>query len=148
MPSMMKDQLQKSFPAQAAHTDEKADWAVLYERIAAIALRKSASLIREEEEEEIFDRGARALRTLMGAAEIAARMKRQDEKEQDRDDGKKQPPSFNDEELRKIYRDVAAKVDRIEREQQTGGVQAADNCEGDRESAGAPATRNLGGERS
>ncbi len=147
MPSMMKNQLEKSFPAQASYTDEKADWAVLYERIAAIALRKSAMLIGEEDEEETFDRGARALRTLMGAAEIAARLKRQDEKEQDLDDGKKQPPSFNDEDLRKIYRDVAAKVDRIEREEQKSAAQARDDCESDRKSAGAPTTRNLGDER-
>ncbi|MEM9617540.1 MAG: hypothetical protein AAF936_06230 [Pseudomonadota bacterium] len=63
--------------------DQKS-WEALYERIRTLALKRSAVMIDEPEDEaDAFDRGARALRTLMSAAEVARRMKHQDLKEQE-----------------------------------------------------------------
>ena len=57
-------------------------WAALYARIQTVALRRADALAADAVDDEAsFDRAARAIRALVGAAEIARRMKREDEKE-------------------------------------------------------------------
>lgn len=131
----------QSINASAAKQTDGESWARLYERIRVIAHRKTAALIDGPEEDDgAFDRGARALRTLMSAAEIARRMKLQDEKDERPDDEDEKLPAFSDEDIRRLYRDVEARLDRIENETDADGQR--DGAEGD---AGA-AARGSGGE--
>ncbi|MEO1243210.1 MAG: hypothetical protein AAFX54_14970 [Pseudomonadota bacterium] len=96
--------------------DQKS-WEALYERIRTLALKRSAVMIDEPEDEaDAFDRGARALRTLMSAAEVARRMKHQDLKEQELHDAGETAPVVSDERIGEVYRSIADTVDRIERE--------------------------------
>ncbi len=69
-----------------------------------------------EDEADAFDRGARALRTLMSAAEVARRMKHHDLKEQELHDAGETAPVVSDERIGEVYRSIADTVDRIERE--------------------------------
>ncbi len=130
---MMKNCFDGPIAENPPHTDENQSWERLYERIRVIALRRTAVLMEEEAVDEAFDRGARALRTLMSAAEIARRMKTQDEKETDLHDGASKTPAYSDEDIRNIYRDITARVERIEREEE--------------EKADGPVTDGAGGDR-
>lgn len=97
-------------------TDQQS-WDALYERIRVLALKRSAAMVdAPEEEPDVFDRGARALRTLMGAAEVARRMKREDAKEQDLNEREKPAPIVSDKRIEDVYREIEAVVDRIEKE--------------------------------
>ncbi len=132
---MMKNCFDGPIAENPPHTDENMSWEPLYERIRVIALRRTSALMEEDVVDEAIDRGARSLRTLMGAAEIARRMKTQDEKETDLHDGAPKTPSYNDEDIRKIYRDIVARVERVEREEQEHaadqvGGSAGDDCAG------------------
>ncbi len=132
---MMKNCFDGPIAENPPHTDENQSWERLYERIRVIALRRTAALMEEDAVDEAFDRGARALRTLMSAAEIARRMKNQDEKETDLHDGASKTPAYSDEDIRNIYRDITARVERIEREEEENtadpvGDGAGDDCAG------------------
>ncbi|NOX84287.1 MAG: hypothetical protein GXP06_15135 [Alphaproteobacteria bacterium] len=136
---MMKNCFDGPIAENPPHTDENGSWERLYERIRVIALRRTAALMEEDAVDEAFDRGARALRTLMSAAEIARRMKNQDEKETDLHDGASKTPAYSDEDIRNIYRDITARVERIEREEEEKtadrlGDSAGDDCAGAGES--------------
>ena len=96
------------------HTDQNDTWDELYDRIRLIAMRRSETLLIETAAgSDETDRGARSLRALMGAAEIARRMKCEDEKEESLNDQAPQPPDYTDEDIRRIYEDVAARVERL-----------------------------------
>ncbi len=143
---MMKNCSNSPHAEKPPHTDKNMSWEPLYERIRVIALRRTSALMKEDAVDEAFDRGARSLRTLMSAAEIARRMKTQDEKETDLHDGAPKTPSYNDEDIRKIYRDIVARVDRIEREEQANAAEqvgggAEDDCAG----AGAAKAQGVDG---
>ncbi|MHA7871154.1 MAG: hypothetical protein ACX939_02270 [Hyphococcus sp.] len=100
---------------------DKRSWESLYERIRLLALRRSEAMVDAPEgEPDAFDRGARALRTLMGAAEVARRMKREDAREQESHDAGETAPVVSDERIRKVYREIEAAVERIEREDEDG----------------------------
>ena len=121
MASMMKNDLQNHLPAGAPDTDEKApagkSWTLLYDRIRTLALRKSFSMLEEGEgQPEEFDRGARALRTLMSAAEVSLRMKREEAKETERHDQGASIPLVTDERIAAEWRRINAVVDRLERD--------------------------------
>ena len=103
----------------AAHDDpssEEADWSRLYARIREIALARAAALAAQDAEaDDAFDRGARALRTLMGAADIARRMKDQDAKEKELN-ARQAPLAVSDNRIREIKAGVERQVERIARE--------------------------------
>jgi hypothetical protein len=143
---MMKNCFDGPIAENPPHTDENQSWERLYERIRVIALRRTAVLMEEDAIDEAFDRGARALRTLMSAAEIARRMKTQDEKETDLHDGASKTPAYNDEDIRNIYRDIVARVDRIEREEQANAAeQVGDGAKDDCAGAGAAKAQGVDG---
>ncbi len=148
MPPMMKNDPKNIPPEDNPDTDEKG-WSRLYEHIRLLAIRKSGAMIMDEEDgNEQFDRGARALRTLMGAAEVARRMKRQDEKDMSLHAGENPKIAVTDEEIRRIYRSVVAKVEHIEREMaaEPDGVEGGEA--GDRGAPGADPGKVLGDRRS
>lgn len=102
--------------ADNSPSPEEADWARLYARIREIALVRAAALAAQDAEAgDDFDRGARALRTLMSAADIARRMKDQDAKEKDLN-AQNAPPAVSDERIRDLKADIERKIERIERE--------------------------------
>ncbi len=127
---MMENQNQTRSETAAAENHPQADddaWQALYDRIRMLALRRSSALAADETlSEDAFDRGARALRTLMGAAEIARRIKQSDAKEKTAHEEDRKPPAFTDEEIEALYETVSAQVDRIER-QGDGRAQTARN---------------------
>ncbi len=131
----MNNTSENPLAAQTPHTDKQESWDQLYDDIRVIALKRSSALLGEDDADERFDRGARALRTLMGAAEIARRMKLQDEKERDLHDGEPKPPAYTDEEIRKLYRDVVARVERVAG-QEDGALHLRDGETGDSKRAG------------
>jgi hypothetical protein len=141
---MMKNCFDGPIAENPPHTDENQSWERLYQRIRVIALRRTAALMEEDAVDEAFDRGARALRTLMSAAEIARRMKTQDEKETDLHDGAPKTPSYSDEDIRNIYRDITARVERIEREEQQNAADPiGGGAEGDRAGAGTSKAKGV-----
>jgi hypothetical protein len=139
--------------APEAETRPQADqsvWGALYDRIGLIALRRSAPLIGEEAPgEAALDRGARALRALMGAAEIARRIKTAEEKDRSAHEQTGKPPAFTDEDLDELYERVSARVDRIEREAEEGDQKDRDHQRGaDAQIRPKSPGADLGGERS
>ena len=116
MAPVMKNKPDHIPPEKDPKADEKS-WDQLYERIRQLALRRSAVMIDEPQDEaDAFDRGARALRTLMSAAEVARRMKNQDAKKDNLNDGQERPPTVSDEKIRDVYRSIEGAVERIEHE--------------------------------
>ena len=91
------------------------DWQSLYARIRQLAHQRSLALLETEDEPEGFDRGARSLRTLMSAAEIARRMKFEEEKERNVHATAKDP-AISDDAIRRIKRRIDRQIARIERE--------------------------------
>ena len=80
MAPMMKNGLHIVAPG-TAFPEEETGWAGVYARLCALALARaaamtsSASLTGDADGEASFDRGARAIRALMSAAETARRLK-------------------------------------------------------------------------
>ncbi len=110
---MMNSDQQNISPVKTPNT-EKEDWAPLYGRIRKLALRRSAVMIDDPEDAiDDFDRGARALRTLMSAAEVARRMKTLDAKEDALHDGQERPPIISDAKIREVYNAITETVERI-----------------------------------
>ena len=90
-------------------------WAELYDRIQKIALIQSAIVLCDQGvSEQKIDRGARALRMLMSAAEIARKLKLEEQKEIDADDGKASPALLADDELARHYQSILRRVERCE----------------------------------
>lgn len=113
-------------PAKESCTDEES-WDALYARIRFLALQRSEAMARDAfEEEDAFDRGARSLRALMGAAEISRRMKCEDDKEKDLNDLRPDKP-VSDERIEKVYRTIERSVAEL----QNGKAQTADHCGSD-----------------
>jgi hypothetical protein len=117
---MMNTELQNDLPAETPNTDETApaekSWTLLYDRIRTLALRKSLSMLEEDETQgEEFDRGARALRTLMSAAEVSLRMKREEAKDTARHEPAREP-EVTDDAIRALKRKLERQIERIERE--------------------------------
>ena len=148
MPPMTKSDLDTPYTDYASLTDEQR-WKRLFDNIRKIALKKSDAMINAYfADEEDFDRDARILRTLMGAAEIAGRMRRHDEKERDLNDERPEPRAYTDEEIRDIYRKVAGYADSVERAARTGRRNAGANQPGDRENARTRGAQSLVDRRS
>lgn len=112
MRAMMTNQTQK----QSKPADD--DWQSLYARIRQLAYQRSVALLATEDEPDSFDRGARSLRTLMSAAEIARRMKFEEQKEQDAHDPA-QDTAISDDAIRRVKRRIDRQIARIEREDRT-----------------------------
>jgi hypothetical protein len=137
MAPVMRKHSEHTPPVQTPDTD-KQSWEQLYDRIRVLTLMRSAVMLDEPADEaEAFDRGARSLRTLMGAAEISRRMKQEDAKEQGLNDEKTRTPVTSDEGINEVYRAVEQSVERIERE--------AREAHGDRGGA-APVSSGTGGQ--
>jgi len=102
--------------------DEAPDWSALYARIRLLALSRTETMAAIAiDEVDSFDRGARALRTLMSAAEIARRMKAQDEKESDLHEAGK-VPVITDEKIRDIKTRLETQIARLEQEDQSAAL--------------------------
>ncbi len=113
LPMTNSDQKTPSADA-ASHTDERS-WRQLSENILTLAVRKSDRMIDDRSgDDDAFDRDARDLRLLMGSAEIAARMNRQHEKERRPNDEAPPPREHTEEELNDIFRNVVARIDRLD----------------------------------
>lgn len=92
-------------------------WQALKETIKALAVRKTGAMLHASDaDDEVFDRSARTLRTLMSAAEIARRMIAQEAKDQEFNDQAKEPPAITDDDIQKIYHDVQRKIEKIANE--------------------------------
>ena len=115
---MMKNQTSTAPETDRAETESE-DWNALSARIQKLAHRRSRSLLADHDD-DAFDRGARSLRTLMSAAEVAARMKRDEEKERETDDQTAGRHDFSEEDIEAAYRRVSETVDRLEREDAAG----------------------------
>ncbi len=114
LPVMTKKQIHNP-PEKDTGTDDQG-WGQLYDRIRQLSLRRSALMLAETiDEDDAFDRGARALRTLMGAAEISRRMKLQDAKEQSLDDEQETGPIVSDARIQEICQSVEQSIDRAEK---------------------------------
>ncbi len=78
--------MMKNLPSPTPETyradEEGEDWNALSARIQKLAHRRSRSLLADHDD-DAFDRGARSLRTLMSAAEVAGRMRREEAKERE-----------------------------------------------------------------
>ena len=124
MAPMMKNGLHIVAPQTAPPTEES--WSALYARIRALALGKAAAMaVQEVREEGEFDRGARALRMLMSAAEIARRLKDQDAEEKDAN-ARHAPPVVSDARIRALKTRLEDQINRLDQ----------DECE--REAGAAP----------
>jgi len=135
-------------PSERYAFDDVPDWSELYQRIHKLALRRSQSMLEELfANDEEFDRGARALRTLMGAADISRRIKQSEEKEQSAHEEDPQRPAFTDEEIRNIYQSVSTTVDRLEREGRGGAAKGAEASPDDGEAGERAGANGLGDER-
>ena len=105
------------FVEQTPRTDLPS-WEDLYERLRLLAVRRSTEMILDEfSTDDQFDRGARCLRTLMGAAEIARRIKTFEDKERSEHDERPNAPQVDEAELAKLYRKVVERVEHFEQEQ-------------------------------
>ncbi|WDI32161.1 hypothetical protein PUV54_03015 [Hyphococcus flavus] len=94
--------------------DASQSWDALHDRIRTLALRKSEAMLGAYAEEEEFDRSARSLRMLMSAAEVAGRMKREEEKEAKPHDQAPAKPAVTEERIAEVYREIERGVDRFE----------------------------------
>ncbi|WP_375205586.1 hypothetical protein [Hyphococcus sp.] len=145
--SMMKNQTSQT-PETVRTEEEDEDWNALSARIQKLAHRRSRSLLADHDE-DAFDRGARALRTLMSAAEVANRMKREEEKERETDDRRASGQGFTEADIEEAYRRVSDTVDRLA--QEDAGSRSGDAAHQDRSVAGSGAAgsgETVAGERS
>lgn len=118
MAPMMKNDLHIVPPQTAAHAEES--WSGLYARIRALALGKAAAMAgRDIHDEGEFDRGARALRMLMSAADIARRLKDQDAEEKDAN-ARHAPPAVSDARIRALKTRLEDQIARLEQDEREG----------------------------
>ncbi len=143
---MMKNKLHNA--PDTEHSPEMSEsWNALLERIGLLAHRRSKSLLAgDSEDDDAFDRGARSLRTLMSAAEVAQRMKREEAKDKDPDDASA-TAGITEAAIEAAYRKVSDTVDRLERdESQRGSADAADQDGNLADGGGGAGGDALGGE--
>lgn len=108
------------------------DWSGLYARIRTLALSKAAAMAGQDiQDDGEFDRGARALRTLMSAADIARRLKDQDATEKDLN-ARQAPPSVSDARIRDLKTRIEEQIHRIERDERAREEGAASEAGDDR----------------
>ncbi len=122
MPSMTEKRPQNPSPENTPDTDEQS-WDQLFDNIRVLALRRSEELLSEKDDSDVFDRGARSLRTLMSSAEVAQRMIRGEEKETETDEGS-QDPVISDEDIRRVKRKLERQISRIEKEDRVDSQRA------------------------
>ncbi|MAW80209.1 MAG: hypothetical protein CMI63_08215 [Parvularcula sp.] len=128
--------------------EEDRSWEALAARIQKLAFRRSRSLMAEAFDED-FDRGARSLRLLMGAAEISNRMKREEEKEQQSHDRRASGQGLTEADIEATYRKIFNTVERVEREDAgTGSGNAAQGDGADAPSGSGGGAKAVAGERS
>ena len=132
--SMMKNQTSQT-PDSLRAEEQMSDWSALSQRIQQLAHRRSETLLADHDD-DAFDRGARALRTLMSAAEVAHRMKREEAKERDTDDRRASGQGFTEADIEAAYRRVSETVDRLEREDAGSGGGDAAHEDGSLEASG------------
>lgn len=124
MASMMKNGLHIVAAQPAPSTEE--NWSDLYARIRTLALSKAAAMaVHDFDDDEEFDRGARALRTLMSAADIARRLKDHDAQEKDMH-ARQAPPAVSDERIRALKARIEEQIDRIEGEESAASEEGVD----------------------
>ncbi|MFC2954053.1 hypothetical protein ACFOOP_19105 [Marinicaulis aureus] len=114
---MMKNQIDITEAGASGAQDKTPDddsWDALAGRIQKLVMRRSRSLLTEYDD-DIFDRGARALRTLMSAAQISERMKKDEAKELETHDSAA-PPQITDDAIRGLKRKLERQIERIEEE--------------------------------
>ena len=109
---MMKNQPSPT-PENFRADEEGDDWNALSARIQQLAHRRSRTLLADHDD-DAFDRGARSLRTLMSAAEVAIRMRREEAKERETDDGRASGQGLTEQDSEDAYRliDAVSKPDR------------------------------------
>ena len=128
--------------------EEDRSWEALAARIQKLAHRRSRSLLADHDE-DAFDRGARALRTLMSAAEVANRMKREEEKERETDDRRASGQGLTEADIEAAYRKIFNTVERVECEDAgTGSGNAAQGDGADAPSGSGGGAKAVAGERS
>lgn len=105
--------------------EEDEDWQALYGRIRVLAMAKASMMAGRGYEEEEFERGARTLRTLMGAADIARKLKDHDADDKEVNE-ESEVPAVTDERIRRIKEGIGKQVDRIERMECAGTEEKTD----------------------
>ncbi len=115
MAPVMRNKPQHNSPEVTPATDDQG-WEQLYDRIRVLTLKRSASMLSEPTNDaDQFDRGARALRALMSAAQVARRMKQEDTKEKRLDDENHAKPIISDAQGRQAYQSATRAVARAEK---------------------------------
>jgi len=115
MAPVMRNKSNHNSPDVTPATDDQS-WEQLYGRIRVLTLKRSASMLSEPTDDaDLFDRGARALRALMSAAQVARRMTQEDKKEKRLDDEKHAKPIISDVQARQAYRSAEQAVVRVEK---------------------------------
>ncbi|WP_375203636.1 hypothetical protein [Hyphococcus sp.] len=137
----MKKHQPETTPETNGADAESEDWCALSARIQKLAHRRSRSLLADHDD-DAFDRGARSLRTLMSAAEVASRMRREEEKERETDDQAAGRHDFTEKDIEAAYRRVSETVDRLQREDAArddvgGGSKDATHQDGSAAGSGA-----------
>lgn len=135
---MMKTDQKYTLLKSTPHPDE-GKWSALFANIRELAMRKSERMLRNDNlDEDDAGRDARSLRTLMGSAEVAARLKHLDEKEQSPDGETQRPYGQTEEELDEVFERVRARIDRLAAEESArgGGSAHPDSERGAGRSAG------------
>lgn len=99
------------------------DWSELRDNVMSAAGRKSEALMTAPDVDDVaFERGARVLRALVGAAEIAHRMQRIDKLEKENDEREESTVEITKTEFDRAYQSAKSQVDReIERERAAKG---------------------------
>ena len=104
----------KPFEKPSQPEDINGLWSTLVDQIRLLAVTRAASLSHcSFDEDSEFDRGARSLRTLMSAAEIAMRMARLEQKD-DALAEENAAPDISEERLNALYVDIARRTRAIE----------------------------------
>lgn len=135
MALVMKTKIHTHSPEVASPTTlctDEEGWSILHARIRQLALQRSALLLAEAgEEAEVFDRGARALRTLMSAAQVAGRMRREEAKETELHEPT-HPPAASDAEIENVYQSVKRAVRLVEERDHSerGGARRSEGEDG------------------
>ncbi|MEM8772646.1 MAG: hypothetical protein AAGD92_13450 [Pseudomonadota bacterium] len=110
---------------------ESDDWDALFADIKQLAAAKAARMLVEADNAEAaFDGDARVLRTLIGAAEIIARIRKQNGKEPLANGQTAPTRERTEEEIDAVYRSAVRAVMRNEN-RDCGGNSAAEHSEGD-----------------
>lgn len=116
MAPMMKNGFHIVAPRTAPPAEEES-WSGLYARIRVLALGKAAAMAGQDVHDEgEFDRGARALRMLMSAADIARRLKDHDTEETNLN-ARHAPPAVSDARIRALKTRLEDQIERLERDE-------------------------------